>query len=157
MSVNPIPAGCHSVTPYLVIKDAVSAIEFYKTAFGAVELMRLEMQPGVIGHAELRIGDSIIMLSEEFAEMGFRSPLTLGGTPVSLMIYVPDAEEVFVQALTAGARLVRPVMDQFYGDRSGMLTDPYGHTWTIATHIEDVAPDEMKRRMDEFLKENPMN
>ncbi|RLS58671.1 MAG: VOC family protein [Planctomycetota bacterium] len=157
MSVNPIPTGCHSVTPYLVIKDAVSAIEFYKSVFGAEELMRMEMQPGVIGHAELRIGDSIIMLSEEFVEMGFRSPLTLGGTPVSLMIYIPDAEEVFVQALTAGAQLVRPVMDQFYGDRSGMLTDPYGHVWTIATHIEDVAPDEMKRRMDEFLKENPMN
>ncbi len=153
---SPIPTGCHSITPYLVVRGAAEAIKFYEAAFGAVELMRLETAPGVIGHAEIQIGDSRVMLSEEFIDMGFPSPQSLGGSPVSLMLYVPDAEEVFIQALTVGAKLVRPVVDQFYGDRSGMLTDPFGHVWTVSTHVEDVAPDEMKRRMDEFVKENPL-
>lgn len=155
MSVSPIPKGYHSVTPYLVVRGAAQAIEFYKSALGATEVMRLEMQPGVIGHAEILIGDSHVMLSEEFPDMGFRSPESLGGTPVNLMIYVADANELFDRALMAGAKLLRPLADQFYGDRSGMLADPFGHTWTIATHIEDVTPEEMSRRMAEFMKSNP--
>lgn len=156
MSVSPIPQGFHSITPYLVVRGAAKAIEFYQTAFGATEVMRLEMQPGVIGHAEILIGDSHVMLSEEFPNMGFRSPESLGGTAVSLLIYVADADELFDRALMAGAKLVRPLVDQFYGDRSGMLADPFGHTWNIATHIEDVTPEEMSRRMAEFMKSNPL-
>ena len=152
MSVSPIPAGYHSVTPYLVVRGAARAIEFYKAAFGAVEVMRLEMQPGVLGHAEILIGDSHVMLADEFPEMGARSPESIGGTPVSLMVYVADADAIFDQALTAGATLTRPMVDQFYGDRSGMLTDPFGHTWCIATHVEDVTPQEMSRRMAEYVK-----
>lgn len=156
MSVSPIPTGYHSVTPYLVVRGAAKAIEFYKAAFGAIEVMRLEMQPGVIGHAEILIGNSHVMLSEEFPDMGFRSPESLGGTPVSLMIYVADADDLFDRALMAGAKLMRPMVDQFYGDRSGMLADPFGHTWNIAAHIEDVTPEEMSRRMAEFMKSNPL-
>ncbi len=155
MSVSPIPAGYHSVTPYLVVRGAAKAIEFYKTAFGATEVMRLEMGPGVIGHAEILIGNSHVMLADEFPDMGARSPESIGGSPVSLMIYVPDADTVFDQAIAAGATLLRPLVNQFYGDRSGMLTDPFGHTWAIATHIEDVPPDEMSQRMADYVKSNP--
>lgn len=147
MSVNPIPEGYHSVTPYLIIKGAARALEFYRDAFGATELLRMDAPGGMIGHAEIRIGDSMIMLADEAPEMGYVSPETLGGTPVSLMLYVEDVDSMFPRAIAAGARETRPLEDQFYGDRSGTLSDPFGHVWTIATHREDVSPDEMQRRM----------
>ena len=144
--VKPIPDGYHSVTPYLICDRAADAIEYYKKAFGATELFRMDHE-GKIGHAELKIGDSPIMLADEFPQMGYRSPKSLGGTPVSLMIYVPDVDTVYKQAIDAGATEVKPLTDQFYGDRSGTLTDPFGHVWTIATHKEDVTMEEMNRRM----------
>ncbi len=144
--VKPIPEGYHSVTPYLSIKGAVKALEYYKKAFGAIELFRMEHN-GKIGHAEIKIGDSPIMLADEFPEMDFLSPVTLGGSPVGLMIYVEDVDTVFKQAIDAGGVEKKPVQDQFYGDRSGTLKDPFGHTWTIATHKEDVTPEEMDKRM----------
>lgn len=150
MSVPPIPAGYHAVTAYLVVQDAARAIEFYKSVFGAVELFRLNAGPDKIAHAELQIGDSRIMLADEFPEMDALGPGHYGGSPVSLLVYVPDSEAVFFKALEAGATLKRPLADQFYGDRSGMVVDPFGHTWSIATHIEDVSPEEMQRRMGEF-------
>lgn len=146
MAVKPIPDGYHSVTPYLSIKGAAEAIEYYKKAFGATELFRME-RDGKIGHAEIKIGDSPVMLADEFPEMKFNSPKTLGGTPVGLMIYVEDVDTVYPQAIEAGGEEVRPLQDQFYGDRSGTLIDPFGHVWTIATHTEDVAPEEMEKRM----------
>ncbi len=155
LSVSPIPAGYHSVTPYLIVKGAAQAIEFYKAAFGAVELFRLEMENGVLGHAEIKIGDSCVMLADEFPDMGALGPQSMGGSPVSLLIYMPEVDAVFARAIAAGATLKKPVQDQFYGDRSGMLTDPFGHSWSIATHIEDVAPEEMTRRMAEFAKSKP--
>ncbi len=147
MSVKPIPDGYHSVTPYLIIKGAAEAIEFYKKVFGAIELFRLPMPGGVIGHAELKIGDSVIMLADEFPDMGAISPKTLGGTPISLMIYVPNVDEVFAGAIAAGGKEIRPVQNQFYGDRSGVFEDPFGHKWSIATHVEDVSHEEVQRRM----------
>lgn len=152
MSTSPIPAGYHSLTPYLIVNGAAQAIEFYKTVFDAQELFRLQGGPGKIAHAELLIGDSHLMLADEFPEMEAHGPAHYGGSPLSLMVYVPDAEEAFFKALEAGASLKRPLADQFYGDRSGMVVDPFGHTWTIATHIEDVPPEEMTRRMAEFEK-----
>ena len=152
MPVAPIPAGYHSVTPYLIVHDAAGAIEFYRKAFGATEVMRFAMPPGRIGHAEVRIGDSTVMLADEFPEMGVRGPRTLGGTASSLAIYVEDVDARFAQAVAAGAKVQRPLKDQFYGDRSGTLTDPFGHVWTIATHKEDVPPDEMRRRSEEYMK-----
>jgi PhnB protein len=145
--VRPVPEGFHRVTPYLVIRDATRAIEFYKKAFGAVELMRLEGPGGTTAHAEVRIGDSIIMLGEELPEMGFRSPQTLGGTPVSLMVYVENCDAFAARAVAAGIGIKRPIQDQFYGDRSGQFEDPFGHVWTVATHKEDVSMEEMQRRM----------
>ena len=145
-NVKPIPEGYHSVTPYLICDGAADAIEYYKKAFGATELFRMD-HGGKIGHAELKIGDSPIMLADEYPEMDYRSPKALGGTPVSLMIYVEDADSVYKQAIDAGATEVKPLQDQFYGDRSGTLTDPFGHVWTIATHKEDVTMEEMNRRM----------
>jgi len=150
--VNPIPEGYHTATPYLIVKDAARAIEFYKKAFGAIELMRMTQQDGRIGHAEIKIGDSPIMLADEFPEMGARSPEALGGSPVSVLLYVQDVDAVFNQAVAAGAKVTRPVKDQFYGDRSGGVTDPFGHQWHIATHKEDVTPEEMKRRQEAFFK-----
>jgi len=144
---KPIPEGYHSVTPYLIIKGASEAIDFYKKAFGATELFRMPAPEGKIGHAEIKIGDSPIMLADEFPEMGYKSPQTLGGSPVSLMIYVADVDTVFKQAIAAGGKEQRPVKDQFYGDRSGTLEDPFGHVWHVATHKEDVSPEEMERRM----------
>ncbi len=146
MSVSPIPQGYASVTPSLTVDNAKSAIEFYKNAFGASEIVRLD-EGDRITHAEICIGDSHIMLSDEFPERKLRSPKSLGGTPASLMFYVPNVDKVFDQAIAKGARQEQPVQDQFYGDRSGTLIDPYGHRWTVATHKEDVSPSELKRRM----------
>lgn len=147
MTVKPIPDGYHTITSYLIVKDANAAIEFYKQAFAATELFRLPMPDGRVGHAELKIGDSIIMLADEFPEMDAKSPLAYGGTPVSLLIYVADVNDAFSRAIAAGGKELRKLQDQFYGDRSGTLVDPFGHKWTIATHIEDVSPEEMQRRM----------
>lgn len=144
--VNPIPEGYHSVTPYLSIKGAAEAIDFYKKVFGATELFRMPGPGGKIGHAEIKIGNSPIMLADEYPEMEFVSPETLGGTPIGLMIYVDDVDTMFKGAISAGATEIKPLQDQFYGDRSGTLKDPYGHVWTVATHVEDIAPEEMERR-----------
>ena len=146
MAVKAIPDGYHSVTPYLIISGATGAIEYYKKAFGAAELMRIDAPGGKIGHAEIKIGDSPIMLADEFPEMGYKSPTTLGGSPVSIMIYVEDVDSVFKQAIAAGGKEQRPVKDQFYGDRSGTLEDPFGHVWHVATHKEDVSAEEMEQR-----------
>jgi PhnB protein len=145
-NVRPIPEGYHSVTPYLIIKGAAEAIEFYKKAFGATELFRMEHE-GQVGHAEIKIGDSPIMLADEQPGMGYVSPKTLGGTPVSLMIYVEDVDTIYTQAVKSGGEEVKALQDQFYGDRSGTLKDPFGHIWTVATHKEDVTPEEMDKRM----------
>jgi len=144
--VNPIPEGYHSVTPYLIVKGAAGAIEFYKKAFEATELFRMAQPDDKIGHAEIRIGDSTIMLADEFPEMGHKSPTTLGGSAVSLLIYVENVDAVFAQALAAGATEERAVEDKFYGDRGGSLVDPFGHIWHLATHTEDVSPEEMQKR-----------
>jgi PhnB protein len=145
MAVKPIPDGYHSVTPYLIIKGAATALDFYKTVFGAVELFRMPGKDGRIGHAEIKIGDSPVMMADEHPEMGFRSPKALGGTPVGLMIYVPNVDEMFNKAVAAGAKPLKPLQDQFYGDRSGTIEDPFGHQWTIATHIRDVTPEEIQK------------
>lgn len=144
--VKPIPDGYSTITPYLSIKGAADAIEFYKRAFGAKELMRLAQPDGRIGHAELQLGDSRVMLADEFPDMEFRSPLSIGGTPVTIHMYVDDVDAVVGQAVAAGAKLTRPVKDQFYGDRSGTLTDPYGHVWHVSTHKEDLSMEEINRR-----------
>jgi len=147
MAVKSVPDGYHTVTPYLIINGAVQALEFYKRAFGAAETVRMPDPKGRIAHAEIKIGDSMIMLADEHPEMGHRGPRTLGGTSVSILLYVPDVDTVFDRAIKAGAKSQRPVADQFYGDRMGTLEDPFGHVWTIGTHIEDVSAEEMKRRM----------
>jgi PhnB protein len=154
MAVQAIPEGYHTVTPYLIVKGAAKAIEYYQKAFGAVECYRMESGGGKLGHAEIQIGDSIIMLADEHPEMGYRGPESLGGTPVSILLYVPDVDARFQQAIAAGGKEMRPVMDQFYGDRSGTLTDPFGHVWTIATHKEDVPPEELHRRMEAMMKKH---
>ena len=146
-NVKPIPDGYHTATPYLVVKGAAKAIEFYKNAFGAKELMRMAGPDGGIMHAELKIGDSIIMMGEENLQRGTRSPESLGGSPMSLYLYVEDCAKVFDQAVGAGAAATTPVTDQFYGDRSGAVKDPFGHSWHIATHKEDVSMDEIRKRM----------
>ena len=144
---KPIPDGYHSVTPYLIVDDAAKAIEFYKQAFGAKEKFRLPMGDK-IGHAEIKIGDSHVMLADEFPDMGHLGPKARGGTTVSLMIYVDDVDSAFKQAIDAGGdRSERPVEDQFWGDRMGTLTDPFGHQWSLATHVEDVPDEEMQARM----------
>ncbi len=137
---KPIPDGYHTATPYLIVNDAAQAIEFYKEAFGATELLRMAKPDGKIGHAEIRIGDSTIMLADEFPEMGARSPQSFGGSPVSIFLYVENVDAVFAQTVAAGAVVQRPVADQFYGDRMGGVKDPFGHAWYIATHTEDVSP-----------------
>ena len=147
--VKPIPDGYHSVTPYLVIDGASDAIEFYKKAFGATEVFRMPMGDRV-GHAELQIGDSVVMLADEFPDMGHRGPKALGGTPVSLMVYVEDVDRQFRQAIDAGAKEKRPLENQFWGDRMGTLQDPFGHQWSLASHVEDVSPEEMQKRMEQF-------
>jgi PhnB protein len=148
MAVKPIPEGYHSVTPYLIIRGASDAIEYYTKAFGATELFRFPTPSGQIGHAEIKIGDSVIMLADEYPDMGYgyTSPQTVGGSSVSLMIYVDDVDTTFKQAVAAGGKEQRAVKDQFYGDRSGTLEDPFGHIWHVATHKEDVSPEEMERR-----------
>ncbi len=144
--VQPIPEGYPRVTPYLCVDDAAKAIEFYTEALGAEERMRMGGPDGRIGHAELAIGDSIVMLADEYPEMGAISPKTVGGTPVTLHVYVTDVDDTVARAVKAGAKELRPVEDQFYGDRTGWLEDPFGHRWDIATHIEDVPPEEMEKR-----------
>ena len=153
MPVKPIPEGYHSVTPYLIVKGGANAIEFYKKAFGATEIMRFEGPGGALGHAEIRIGNSPVMLADEYPDMGFRSPQTLGGAGVSLMVYVEQVDAVFQRAIAAGAKELRAVQNQFYGDRSGTLQDPFGHVWTISTHVEDIPPEEMHRRSQEMVKQ----
>jgi len=143
---KPIPDGYHTATPYLIVNDAAGAIEFYKKAFGATEVMRMAQPNGKIGHAEIKIGDSPIMLADESPEMGARDPKAFGGSPVSILLYVEDVDTTFSRAVAAGAKVQRPVADQFYGDRTGGVEDPFGHVWYIATHTEDVSPEEMSRR-----------
>ena len=143
---RPIPEGYEHATPYLSVRDAAGAIEFYRKAFGATELMRLAQPDGRIGHAEIKIGAAPIMLADEFPEMGFRGPQSLGGSPVRIHLYVEDVDAVASRAVAAGAKLLRPVQDQFYGDRSGTLADPFGHIWIIATRKEDVSAEEMQKR-----------
>lgn len=151
--VKPIPEGYHTVTPYLIIKDAASAIEFYRKAFGATELLRMADPSGKVMHAEIKIGDSPLMISDEFPEMDARSPQSFGGSPVSIHLYVKDVDSLASQAIAAGARVLKPVKDQFYGDRSGSFVDPFGHVWHISTHKEDVSPEEMHKRFEAFTKE----
>jgi len=146
MSVKHIPEGYHSVTPYLIVRGGAAAIEFYKKAFGAVELFRFPTPDGKIGHAEIKIGDSPIMLADEYPPMGYNSPQTVGGSPVSLMIYVEDVDTVFNRAVEVGATVKEAVADKFYGDRNGTVVDPFGHIWHIATHKEDLSMEEMEQR-----------
>jgi PhnB protein len=153
MAVNPIPAGYAGVTPYLIIHDAARALDFYKDVFGAKETLRLNYPDGKVAHAELAIGEGYVMLSEEMSEMGFRGPLSFGGTPVSLLVYVKDVDAVFAKAIAAGAENKRPVADQFYGDRSGTIVDPFGHVWSIATHKKDMTADEMQKAMEQEMKQ----
>jgi PhnB protein len=144
--VNPIPEGYHSVTPYIVVDGAARAIEFYKQAFGATEVLRMDGPDGRVAHAEIKIGDSHVMLGDESPEMGARGPRSIGGSPVTLMLYVEDVDAVVGRAVEAGAKLKRPVADQFYGDRTGGIEDPFGHVWYVATHVEDVPPEELQKR-----------
>ena len=145
-SVKPIPDGYPQVSPYLIVDGAARAIDFYTQVLGAKERMRMGGPDGKIGHAELQIGDSVIMLADEFPEMDFRSPRSIGGTPVHIHLYVEDVDAVVGRALASGAKVLRPVQDQFYGDRSGSVIDPYGHVWHVATHKEDLSMDELRRR-----------
>ncbi len=141
-----IPEGYHTATPYLIVNGAGRAIEFYKQAFGATEVMRIGAPGGKVGHAEIKIGDSHIMLADEHPEMDARSPQTIGGTPVGLALYFEDCDAVFNRAVSLGAKVLKPLQDQFYGDRSGTVADPFGHKWTIGTHQEDVSPQEIQKR-----------
>lgn len=150
--VNPIPAGYHSVTPYLVLDDANGAIEFYKKAFGAKELARMNGPGGKVGHAEIKIGDSIVMVADEMPGPGPRSARKMGGSPVGLYLYVEDVDSVFNRAVGEGAKPDMPPRDMFWGDRYGKLTDPYGHQWSLATHVEDIQPQEMEKRAREFME-----
>jgi PhnB protein len=145
-NVKPIPEGYPEITPYLAVDGASDAIDFYTTVFGARERMRMQGPGGKVGHAELEIGNSLIMLADEFPDMGNRGPKTIGGTPVTISIYVEDVDDVFDRAVAEGATEIRPVENQFYGDRSGQLEDPFGHRWSVATHVEDVPADEMEKR-----------
>jgi len=151
-SVKPIPDGYHTATPYLIVNDAAAALEFYKNAFGATERLRIPAPGGKIGHAEIMIGDSPIMLADEHPEIGARSPQSFGGSPVSIMLYVEDVDAFVKRAVAAGAKVVRPVQDQFYGDRSGTLADPAGHVWHVATHTEDLSLEEIKQRGEALAK-----
>jgi PhnB protein len=144
--VKPIPDDYPQVIPYLCVDGATAAIEFYGRVFGATERMRMPAPDGKIGHAELDIGRGVIMLSDEYPEMGARSPKAIGGSPITIMVYVEDVDSVFNRAVDAGATVLRPVQDEFYGDRSGQFEDPFGHRWSVHTHIEDVSPEEMAKR-----------
>ena len=147
MATKPIPEGYHTATPYMMCKGASGAIEFYKKAFGAVEIMRMAGPDGVIGHAEIKIGDSHIMLADEHDGMGFYGPEHYGGSPISILLYVENADETVNTAVKAGATVTRPLKDEFYGDRAGAIVDPFGHQWYIHTHIKDVSMEEMKKAM----------
>jgi PhnB protein len=152
MSVSAIPTGYNSITPYITVVGVPKAIEFYKAAFGAVEGVRLDMPDGTVAHAEVKIGNSYLMLGEENPAWGNKSPHTLGGTPAGCMLYVEDCDAVFARAVELGATVLMPVADQFYGDRCGSIHCPFGHKWTIATHIEDLTPEQMDERMAEWVK-----
>jgi PhnB protein len=145
-SVKPIPDGYPRVSPYLVVDGAAQAIDFYTQVLGASERMRMGGPDGKIGHAELQFGDSVVMLADEYPDMGYVGPKAVGGTPVTIGVYVEDVDKTFDAAVKAGAKALRPVEDQFYGDRSGQIEDPFGHRWSIQTHVEDVPPDEMQKR-----------
>lgn len=146
MGASPVPDGYQFVTPYLTIQGAAEAIGFYTRVFGATVRMRLNAPGGKVGHAELQFGDSLVMLSDEWPEMGGTGPRTIGGTPVTLMLYVPDADATFEEAVSRGAKPLQPVANTFYGDRAGVLEDPFGHKWCVSTHVEDVPPEELARR-----------
>ena len=150
MPVKPIPDGYPRVIPYLVVDGAAKALDFYTTVLDAKETVRMDGPDGKVGHAEVTIGDSVVMLADEFPEMGAIGPKTVGGSPVSLLVYVDDVEATFAKALKHGAKELDPLEDKFYGDRSGMFKDPWGHEWTVATHVEDVSEEEMGRRMAEM-------
>jgi PhnB protein len=152
MAIKAIPDGYRTATPYLIVKGAAEAIDFYKRAFGATELLRMADPQGRVGHAEIKIGDSVIMLADEHPAMGYRGPRSLGGSSVSILLYLEDVDRVYERAVKMGARAQRPVADQFYGDRSGTLEDPFGHVWTVATHVEDVPPEELERRAAAAMK-----
>jgi PhnB protein len=145
-AVKPIPEGYPRVTPYLCVDGASAAIDFYSAVFGATERMRMPAPDGKVAHAELQFGDSVVALSDEYPELGARSPKAFGGSPVTMSVYVEDVDAIFERALKAGAKALRPVEDQFYGDRSGQFEDPFGHRWSVGTHIEDVSPEEMAKR-----------
>ncbi len=153
METRPIPPGFHTLTPHLIVRDAGRAIEFYRRAFGAAETLRLAEPGGRIAHAELRIGDSLVVVGEESPEAGTAGPQTLGGSPVVIHLYVEDVDATAARAVDLGAEVVIPVADQFYGDRAGRLRDPFGHLWAVATHIEEMEAAEMKRRFQEFLRQ----
>jgi len=150
MAVHHRPAGYHDITPYFTVVGVPAAIEFYGKAFGAVEVLRLPMPDGSIAHAEIKIGDSHLMMGEENPQWGNKSPKTLGGTPAGMMLYVENCDEVFARAVAHGATVEMPCTDQFYGDRSGSVIDPFGHKWSIATHKEDLTPEETMKRMEEW-------
>jgi PhnB protein len=153
MTAKPIPEGFRSITPYLSVNGAAAAIDFYKRAFGAIEQFCLAMPDGKIAHAQLRIGDSVLMLDDTRAEGAFQDPRALGGTTMALYVYVEDVDALYARAVEAGAEVVEPVKDQFYGDRSGAVKDPYGHMWYIATHREDVSEDEVQRRAEALFSQ----
>lgn len=155
MAVNPIPRGYAGATPYLIIRDAERALAFYQSVFDAKVVLHLKYPDGKVAHAEIAIGEGHVMLSEELPEQGFRGPLSFGGTPVSLLVYVKDVDATFEKAIAAGAETRHPVADQFYGDRSGTIVDPFGHVWSIATHVKDMSNEEMQRAMDEQMKQAP--
>ncbi|WP_369142547.1 VOC family protein [Streptomyces sp. R44] len=152
MTVQPIPEGYPRVTPYLCVDGAAAAIDFYVSVLGATERMRMPAPDGRIGHAELELGNSLIMLADEFPEMNFRSPKAVGGTPITLHVYVQDVDAVFAEALSRGAKELSPVKNEFYGDRTGQLEDPFGHRWNVSTHVEDVPPEEMEKRAEEAMR-----
>jgi PhnB protein len=153
-TVKPIPDGYPRVTPYLHVDGASKAIDFYRTVFGAKERMRMAGPDGRIGHAELELGNSMIMVADEHPDMNIRGPKSIGGTPVTVLVYVEDVDRAFERALKAGAKELRPVENQFYGDRSGQFEDPFGHHWNVATHVEDVPPDEMAKRAAKVMGGN---
>lgn len=150
--VKYIPKGYNSITPYLIIKGAAEAIEYYKKVFGATEVMRMPDPSGRIGHAELKIGNSHIMLADENPDMGYRGPITSGSSPVSILLYVEDVDSIVARAVADGAKILKPVQDQFYGDRSGFIQDPFGHLWGVATHKEDVSPQELEERAKKAMQ-----
>jgi PhnB protein len=154
MKVQPVPDGYHSITPYLFVAGAAQAIEFYERAFAAEQGLRIAGPGGSVAHAELRIGDSMLMLADEYPAMNCKGPLSYGGSPVCLSLYVADVDATFKKALALGAKELRPVMDQFYGDRTGTLVDPFGHVWTVGTHKEDLSHAELQRRADAWAKQH---